>query len=293
MMECNKVLRKSTTCKKTNENSRTALRSFLSFTGHDDIPVSSITAALMERYELWLRERGVSANTSAAYMRSLRALYNKITGCRHRGRHPFAGVRTAGVSTSKRAISIEDLHQVANLKVDNKKLQLSRDLFLFSFYCMGMPFIDIAHLRKKQIRGDTLTYRRHKTGVEVVMHLEPESKAIIEKYYNQKSEYVFPVLSDCNEDYATYRKALSHYNRNLLQLERQLSLSDHLSSYIPRHTWATLAYNESGDLQLVSSAIGHTCTRITHTYIKPLSGGKTAVLNRKLISMVGACTYRE
>lgn len=294
MTECNKVLRKSTTCKKTNENSRTALRSFLSFTGRADIPVSSITAALMERYEQWLRERGVSANTSAAYMRSLRALYNKITGCRHRGRHPFAGVRTAGVSTSKRAISIEDLHRVAKLKVDDKKLQLSRDLFLFSFYCMGMPFIDIAHLRKRQIQGDTLTFRRQKTDVEVVMHLEPEARAIIERYTNPDSEYVFPILSDGGDDSnGAYRRALSRHNRHLQHLEQQLSLSTHLSSYVPRHTWATLAYNESGDLQLVSAAIGHTNTKITHTYIKPLSGGKTAALNRKLISLVGSCTYRE
>lgn len=293
MTECNKVLRKSTTCKKTNENSRTALRSFLSFTGRDDIPVSSITAALMERYEQWLRERGVSANTSAAYMRSLRALYNKITGCRHRGRHPFAGVRTAGVSTSKRAISIEDLHRVAKLKVDDKKLQLSRDLFLFSFYCMGMPFIDIAYLKKNQIRGDTLTYRRQKTGVEIVMHLEPEAESIIQKYSDPKSPYVFPILTLGRDTQKTYRSSLSLHNKYLRNLENTLSLSVRLSSYVPRHTWATLAYHESGDLQLVSSAIGHSSPKITHTYIKPLSGGKTAELNRKLISIVNKNTYAE
>lgn len=291
--ESEKMLRKSMTSNKTNENSRTALRSFMKFCNRDDIPISSITATLIEHYERWLWDKGVTRNTSAAYMRSLRALYNKVAKGKQRRVHPFTRVVTSCQPTQKRAISTSDIQAVAKYSTSNKQQELSRDLFLFSFYCMGMPFIDIAHLKKNQIRGDTLTYRRQKTGVEIVMHLEPEAESIIQKYSDPKSPYVFPILTLGRETQKTYRSSLSLHNKYLRNLENTLSLSVRLSSYVPRHTWATLAYHESGDLQLVSSAIGHSSPKITHTYIKPLSGGKTAVLNRKLISLVNKNTYAE
>ncbi|TWJ16839.1 integrase-like protein, partial [Bacteroides zoogleoformans] len=61
----------------TQENYRTAVRSFIRFSGGTDVPVSALDADSVRNYERWLRDRGVCPNTSSCYMRSLRAIYNK------------------------------------------------------------------------------------------------------------------------------------------------------------------------------------------------------------------------
>lgn len=288
--ECEEILLKSDNASKTKENSRTALRSLKSYLCRDDIPVTAITSKMLSNYQQWLWGKGVSKNTSAEYMRSLRALYNKVVGKR-KNNHPFDDVTTTIQRTRKRAISLKTMRSVASFHTDSSQLQLSLDMFLFSFYCMGMPFVDIAHLTKENIDDDTLTYCRHKTGVEVVMHLEPEAREIIRRYHKAGNRYLFPLLKDDSEK--DYRRALARHNQHLRKIEKMITLPAHISSYVSRHTWATHAFKESGDIALVASAIGHNSTAITRTYIKPLADGKTAIVNKKLLGKIKTAPIRN
>jgi site-specific recombinase XerD len=149
-------------------NYGTAMRSFMQFLGREDIPVTQINGALIKRYELWLRDNGVSRNTSSCYMRSLRSLYNKVSHATHtRNRNPFDDVFTGNEKTVKRAVGEDAISDIAALALPSgTRLCLSRNLFLFSFYAMGMPFVDLAHLQKRQIEDGVLTYHRRKTGTK-------------------------------------------------------------------------------------------------------------------------------
>ena len=286
--ESAKVLRRSKTATKTKQNSWTALRSLLRFYESDDIPLSSITSHSIRQYEQWLWARGVSRNTSAEYMRSLRALYNKVSG-RGQRKAPFSDVITTPQKAIHRAISIRDMTRLLQLTDLSQKQLLSRDLFLFSFYCQGMPFIDIAHLRWDQIRGDTLCYERHKTGVQVMVRLEKPAKQIIRQYGQRDSPYVFPILHLLHCSHEDYQRMLSRHNYHLKTLGRQLGIVESVTSYVARHTWATYAFNESNDMNIVSTAIGHADTKVTKNYITLLPNGKIARLNRKLIHKLKTC----
>jgi hypothetical protein len=177
-------------------NYGTAVRSFMKFLGREDIPVTQISSTLIKRYELWLRDNGISRNTSSCYMRSLRSLYNKVSQATHtRNRNPFAGVFTGNEKTVKRAVGEAAISKIAVLALPPAaRLCFSRDLFLFSFYAMGMPFVDVVYLKKSQIKDNVLTYYRQKTGIKVQVQVESCMQDIMNRYSSPSSPYVFPIL---------------------------------------------------------------------------------------------------
>ena len=150
----------------TAENYRTAVRSFVRFNGGRDIPLSALDADTVRAYERWLQDRGVCPNTSSCYMCSLRAIHNKAAAKRLvKDRKPFKGVFTGNSPTVKRGITAGELHRLKSLspagggaeagEAGGKRATVEAaalDFFLFSFYAMGMPFVDLAHLKRPQIR---------------------------------------------------------------------------------------------------------------------------------------------
>ena len=231
----------------TQRNYLTALRSIAVFNGGEDVTLAQLREPFIIRFERWLRDRGICLNTSSCYMRSLRALYNKVVKQqRLRDQRPFAHVYTGVDSTHLPVLHRKDIRRLRDLEIaPGTPMEKARDLFLFSLSAMGMPFIDVAFMRKSQIEGNTLVYYRHKTGQRVSVYLEPCMQQIIRKYRPSEGDYVFPLLSSTDPAvaYVEYESRLAAYNAQLSQLGRKAGLRQHLSSYSPRRTWASLAFS--------------------------------------------------
>lgn len=277
----------------TGRNYLTAARSLLCFAGAADLPLSAIDATLVRRYERWLCDRGISANTSSCYLRSLRAVCGKAVSGR-RAATAFSAGFTGRVATARHSL---DAHQVDRLRClplhGDAGLSLSLDLFLFSFYAMGMPLADMAVLRHSQVRGDTLVYRRRKTGRTVRLHIEPCMAAILRRHSRPGSPFLFPILDagmDAGDAAASRRFAsfLRTHNRRLKRLGRMAGIDVPLTSYTPRHTWASLAYARNVDLPVISKALGHTHTQTTLVYIREIDDRRVEQANRKLLESIGS-----
>jgi integrase/recombinase XerD len=184
----------------TLNNYRCAVNSFLRFRGVEDAPFSLLTAPRVEEFEHWLDAHSVSPNTASAYMRSLRALYNKAPlGRKQKRNNPFATVKTSNTKTDKRAAEATDLKHLAALDLTfGTLLCLCRDVFLFCVYAMGMPFVDAAHLKKCQIHDGVMEYRRQKTGKVIRVKIEPCMQKLMDRYCERGNEYVFPILKGMN-----------------------------------------------------------------------------------------------
>ena len=155
----------------TIDNYQTALRSFQQYLGND-IAVENVDSQVIKGYERWLREKKLSLNTISCYMRSLRSLCSK-TGSSLQA-EAFDDVYTGRARTEKRVIPEEDIARLKSVRLSpDSFLSLVRDIFFFSFYALGMPFVDMAFLRKSQICDGQLTYHRHKTGQRITVRLEP------------------------------------------------------------------------------------------------------------------------
>ena len=165
-----------------------------------DMSLDRMDKAVIERYNLHLRKHGVLRNTISFYNRALRAIYNKgVKEFCFEDRHPFSGVYTGVDRTRNRAVSESILALVALLDTcDDAALTLARDMFMFSYAMRGMPFVDMAYLRKSQIKDDVLTYTRRKTGGTIRVRIECDVYKIIERYsgLTEGSEYLFPILCD-------------------------------------------------------------------------------------------------
>ena len=270
----------------TIENYLTALRSFRSFLALTNAKVY-LDADIFEKYEHCLKNAKLKPNTTSCYMRSLRSLAIRILG--DEARKMFCKVYTGRAVTEKRSMPVENFVSLRSLVLKpGSSLALTRDLFLFSFYAMGMPFVDMAFLRRDQISNGQLSYYRHKTGQYISVNIEPCMQDIISRYEVPDSNYVFPLLSTNNPvvAYAEYLLALNRYNRILKQLAKKAGLTCKLTSYTARHSWASAAFNNNVDMPVISKALGHANPRNTLIYIRQLSDEQLSAANHRLLDLI-------
>ena len=249
---------------------------------------SDITYTNVCNYETWLKKRGLSMNTISCYMRAARSLYHKVSKSAKRSTSdPFRNVFTGNTKTRKRSLTEQEIQKVQGLQLPkDSPLQLSRDLFLFSFYTMGMPFVDMSMLLKSQVDDDAIFYARHKTGRQITVPMEPCIREIIRKYDNPDSRYVFPII-DMNSRVDIQRQYISKlttYNRQLKMLAEMAGINKPLSSYMTRHTWASIAYKNNVGVHVISRALGHANALTTQIYITELDDKELAKANRLILN---------
>lgn len=273
--------------KSTVDNYRTALRSFCHFAG-TGVLIEQIDVPLMEHYQQWLHEQHVTPNTISCYMRSLRSLLYRLKPSLKQ-QSLFDTVYTGKAHTDKRSIPFADIVRIRGLSLSPASpLAFSRDLFLFSFYALGMPFVDIAFLLKSQIHNDHIIYYRHKTGQRICIKLESPIEQIIHRYIRKDSPYVFPILSAGThaDVFRDYENARSRYNRHLRKIGEMAGLAHRLTSYVARHSWASMAYHANIDLSVISKALGHTSPNTTLTYIREIDDERIDQANHLLLNQI-------
>ena len=247
------------------------------------------TPERLKEYEDWLAGQQSSPNTISTYMRTLQAVYNRWMSPGIEGYNPvlFKDVYTKVESRTKRALTAEQMEQLRNTDFSVLTLRQQQVLtyFLLMFMLRGMPFIDLAHLRKSDLRNRRITYRRHKTGKLMVVDVPPDAMRLLQKYRDKTdSEYLFPLLHGglfMEEHHHRYQETLRHFNRELARLMKQL-----LPGVSVRHTWATLAYHSGVPVGLISQSLGHSSIRVTMTYLKPFDAEVIDRINRQVISLV-------
>ena len=174
--------------------------------------------------------------------------------------------------------------------------QKTRIFFVLMFMLRGIPFVDLAYLHKRDLQGNTLSYRRRKTGRALTVSLTPEAMQMIRMVASrdQDSPYLFPILQSeegTEAAYREYQSALRGFNQRLNILRRCLGMKSSLSTYAARHTWATMAYHCEIHPGIISEAMGHSSITVTETYLKPFSNRKIDEANQKVISFArsGGC----
>lgn len=270
-------------------NYRKAVRSFSRFLDSEGAlrpPVGDITSTLIRRYNRWLERTGVSSNSISFYNRQLRAVYNKaVKKGLVKDVRPFCEAYTGVGKTEKRAVSLGEISRICSV-VDGET-SMARDLFEFSFSTCGMSFADIAYLRKSDITGGVLRYRRRKTGAQVCVPLTEKAERILRKYgpETRDSLYAFPILggAEGEEAYRRYLSALTSYNRALKRIAHTAGTGGRLTSYVARHSWATAARNSGASVTVISTALGHSSERTTQIYLDSMDTAVIGGVNMKIM----------
>lgn len=265
---------KRTGRERTAERYTTVLNSFRRFLAErGDIPLNRIESALMVEYESHLKAEGICPNSSSFYMRGLRAVYNRAV---EKGltvqRNPFRHVYTGIDKTVKRAIPLKAVRQIRDqdLRLE-PTMDWARDLFMFSFYTRGMSFIDMAYLKKSDLKNGVLSYRRQKTGQRLFIKWEKPMQEIVSRYDTSGTPYLLPVIRDMRTDERKQYKSAAHrVNRLLKKLGMRLGLAIPLTMYVARHGWASIAKSRNIPVSIISEAMGHDSEKTTLIYLASL-----------------------
>lgn len=142
-------------------------------------------------------------------------------------------------------------------------------------------------MRRCDLNGDILTYRRRKTGAWLTVRIEPAAMELIEKLksHNPDSPYLFPFIKSTGEEgYREYCNALRRFNYQLRRLASRMTSDVKLSSYSARHSWATLANYCNFQPELISNAMGHSSVKVTETYFKRHTDDRINEMNRSILA---------
>lgn len=246
-----------------------------------DMRFEEITLSMLRDFELFLRRRGNKDNSIATKFSVLRAVYNRASEeCIFSSdENPFLQFKLGRLwtATRKRAISKEDIRRLKALDLSHDETgqrHFARDIFLFSYLMAGINFRDVACLKYSDIQDGRLMYARHKTRKAMNCRINDEAQAIMDKYKNPQraDDYIFPILDERihkTQKQQTDRigKVLKAVNKSLKELGNELGLTAPLTTYVARHSYASVLKHAGVDVSLISESLGHADLTTTQIYL--------------------------
>lgn len=249
--------------------------SLLEFNKHLNIYFVDIDVSWLKRYEAWLRKQGLASNTIKGKFVDIRTMYNiaideNIVKVEH---YPFRKFKIAKLQqeTAKRAISKEDITRIIEYKTDNPLVQFAIDIFTFSYIMGGINFVDISTLTKENMMDNRLVYIRHKTKKLIQLPLQDKAIELIEKYHDDGNPYLFPILKAYHkteqQKFNRVHKIISNVNNRLKKIGKELEIPVTLTTYVARHSHATVLKKAGVATSIISESLGHSSEKITQVYL--------------------------
>ena len=110
---------------------------------------------------------------------------------------------------------------------------------------------------------------------------------LVDKYKNDESPYLFPIIThQCEDEAKQYQNQIHLINHHLKKLGEELGLSSKLTSYVARHTWACIAKSQDVPVSAISEAMGHTTERTTRIYLKSFDNSLVDCANQKVLNVI-------
>ncbi len=274
---------------RTSETYTTALNSFRRFKKNEDVVFDGLDADLMESYQAYLANNGLIPNSISFHMRILRAVYNRAI---EKGitddKRPFIHVYTGVDKTTKRAVDIKTLKRMKDVDLRwHSKAAYARDMFLLSFYFRGMSFVDMAYLKKADLSYGRITYRRRKTGQQLVVKWTKEMQEVLDRYPVNETEYLLPIVTSLSATpHSQYRSKQYQINKGLKIVAERIGLKMSLSLYCSRHSWASIAKSKGVPLGVISDGLGHDSELTTQIYLSTLDTSAVDRANALIIKLI-------
>lgn len=251
----------------------TLVRSIRTFVKGRDFPLRQLTYTWLKKYETWYLSKGNSVNGLSVHLRTLRALFNQAIKQKliPSDLYPFKDFSIKNEKTRKRAITKSDLEQIKDYEPTTKREARAKDYFLLSFYLMGASFVDLAYLKVKNIIGGRIEYKRRKTGRLHSITISPALQALLDKYLpgKEKEDFILNIIhsDDPEKQRVNILDELRRYNRTLKAIAQSCGIESNLTSYVSRHSYATIAKRKGVPTAVISEALGHTTEEITQVYL--------------------------
>ena len=231
----------------------------------NDLKLTELTYLVIREFDLYLRTVvGQNANTATKTMKTFKTitlLGQKMGVLLH---DPFMNHRFHLEPVNRGFLTDEEILPIANKEMGIPRLELVRDIFIFSCFT-GLAYIDVSNLTPDHIitLGDKqwIMTQRQKTSVETNILLLDIPKAIIDKYcdnpaYPKRENKLFPILSN------------QKMNAYLKEIADLCGIKKNLTFHLARHTFATMSLSKGVPMESVSKMLGHTNIKTTQIYAR-------------------------
>ena len=267
---------------RTLENYRSAISKVREFAGDNwqRLTVAAITRQWTDNFTRWLQQQHADKpQTVDFYLRTFRAVYRHALNLTEStaNAQPFGGPRPGGSFSAKRALKRDDMLKILSpeLREKLKPRQIEAlDVLVFIFYARGMAFQDVYRLRWSMISDGHIRYKRSKTGALIDVEVVPELEEIMRRYHRKDSPYVLPFLHESRKGDTgkelSEKSALRRINRAVYNIIGDVKLT----TYVLRHTWATLMLEDGSKVEVISQCMGHSSIRTTQIYLSRISSRK-------------------
>lgn len=267
---------------RTLENYRSAISKVREFAGDNwqRLTVAAITRQWTDNFTRWLQQQHADKpQTVDFYLRTFRAVYRHALNLTESTANakPFGGPRPGGSFSAKRALKRDDMLKILSpeLREKLKPRQIEAlDVLVFIFYARGMAFQDVYRLRWSMISDGHIRYKRSKTGALIDVEVVPELEEIMRRYHRKDSPYVLPFLHESRKGDTgkelSEKSALRRINRAVYNIIGDVKLT----TYVLRHTWATLMLEDGSKVEVISQCMGHSSIRTTQIYLSRISSRK-------------------
>ncbi len=277
------------------KDAKNALKRF--YNGHR-LMFQDIDITLLTKYKNWLqaqknfKDEYLSDRTVSVYLRSLRSVYYRAMGegliseeLNPFGKRKFSVNKGLNLRTRKRAITKEEIMKIYYYK---GTLIDARNIFMFSYLTAGMNFIDMAYLKWSNIVNNRIEYKRLKTRKEFSIKITDPIQKILDYYKPYGSEYIFPILQKTHKTEIQKRDRIKTANKklnhDLSQIAKELDINAHLTSYVARHSMATVLYKTEGqNVSEIQELMGHSREDETRIYLESIDQEKKDKLQDKLL----------
>ena len=227
-----------------------------------DIGLNEFTPAVVQDFHLYMSTvAGCAYNTSVKKVKTLKTI---TIYAQKRGfllHDPFVNHHFHMEPVDRGFLTDEEILRVANKDLGIQRLELVRDIFIFSCFT-GLAYIDVANLTPDHIvtmdDKQWIMTKRQKTSVETNVLLLDIPRAIIAKYSHKtyRDGKLFPILT--NQKTNSYLKEIA----DLCGIKKKLTF------HLARHTFATMSLSKGVPIESVSKMLGHTNIRTTQIYAR-------------------------
>ncbi len=244
-------------------------------------------------FETHCLSENASTNGVNVYMRTIRALYNKAIKEKSARKelYPFTEYKIKHVKPIKRAISLEDIKKIKDQEYPKDSFKWHvKNYFMFSFYCMGMSWVDMAYLRLENIKDGRIIYKRAKTGKEYSIKVNENIKELIDLYSGGKKpkDFLFPIIQrpkDPELARLDLKNGIKQYNKYLRKIADDCKIQTNLTSYISRHSWATIANRKGVHIGIISEGLGHEDIKTTQAYLESFGSEELDQANQMITDL--------
>ena len=248
-----------------------------------DVPINEVTVEWLNGLEKFILKTA-NQTTVAMNMRNIRAIMNiaKQVGVIRESDYPFGRgkYQIKEGSGKKKALNKKQLKAIAEYSDGSMTTEFYRDLWLFIYFCNGLNVADLISLKFSDIQNDEISFIRKKTKdrtrdvKRIYAAITPEMYSIINKWGNdpKKSVYIFPFLKpgDSAWEHEKKKKNLTKLiNKRMKMIGEKLNLGK-ITTYVARHTYATVLRNEGVPISIISPMLGHSSVTTTEIYLADL-----------------------